>query len=208
MKKLQILPQTIFEFHCTPSVLQNAQKNVENLSWEPNLYTQRSQDIYLNKNHLFDDLHKWFHECLVRVKRSVEYQATDVKITQSWANRADQGHWHQPHKHPNSIFSGIFYLTNSDIGTTFILPSIWQTYDPKDGKVGQPFENFLDDSISIVEHVVKEEEGKLLIFPSTLEHGVRQNHSNEVRYTISFNSFLCGDIGSFGNLSGLTLDIK
>jgi hypothetical protein len=208
MDKIQILPQTIFEFKSTPELLYDTQRKVEDLTWEPNLYTQRSIDIYLNKNHLFNDLHEWFHECLVMVKRSVEYQATDIQITQSWANRADQGQWHEPHKHPNSIFSGIYYLTDNVVGTTFMVKNIWDTYNGYDGKIGESFCHFLQHDRSFVETVVKGDPGKLLIFPSILQHGVRPNESEETRYTISFNSFLCGDIGSFGNLSGLTLDIK
>ena len=208
MQKIQILPQTIFEFKSSPQLLRDTQNKVDQLSWEPNMFTQRSQDIYLNKNHLFDELHKWFRECLLMVKRSVEYQATDVKITQSWANKAEPGQWHKPHKHPNSVFSGIYYLSEDAVGTTFILPNIWETYDGAAGKVGQSFCHFLAEDMNVVEHVVKAEPGKLLIFPSTLEHGVRPNESENERYTISFNAFVCGDIGSFGNLSGLTLDIK
>lgn len=207
MERKQILPQTIFEFRCTPELLKDTQSRVADLGWEFNMNNYRSNDIYLNKNHLFNDLHEWFHECLVMVKRSVEYMAEDIKVTQSWANKAEQGQWHHPHKHPNSIFSGIFYLTESNSGTRFILPSIWEMYSMEGPNV-QPFQHFLPDFVSTVQHIEKEEPGKLLIFPSVLEHGVEPNQSPDPRYTISFNSFLCGDIGHFGMLSGLTIDVK
>ena len=210
MKKIKLLPQTVFEFNCNRKLLKDTLCKVETLSWKKNDHTLISQDFFLNKNHLFDEIHEWFHDCLIKVKQSVEYRASDVVITQSWANRADQGNWHFFHNHPNSVFSGVFYLNDSDVGTTFILRSIWEMYDGSvtSGGIGQPFHHFLSEKTNVVEHTMKEESGKLVIFPSTLVHGVKPNKSGRTRYTISFNSFVSGDIGEFGSLSGLTLDVK
>jgi uncharacterized protein (TIGR02466 family) len=207
METLQILHQQIYKFKSTPYLLRDTQNKVADLTWSNNLNNLRSIDGHLHKNTDFIDLHEWFHECLLIVKREVNYWADDIKITQSWANKNLEGSSHHPHCHANSIISGVYYLTNSDEGTKFYIPSIWGTYNSKTS-IKNAFEYFLPDNSSTVYHAERAEMGTLIIFPSNLDHFVDPNASNIPRYTISFNSFLCGDIGDFANLSGLRLEIK
>ena len=48
--------------------------------------------------------------------------------------------------------------------------------------------------------------GELLLFPSSLRHSVPINHSEETRYSMSFNTFGIGSLGS--EISATYLNIK
>ena len=45
----------------------------------------------------------------------------------------------------------------------------------------------------------------LMIFPSYLEHGVPTNTTNQIRTSLSFNTFVRGDIGSRSTMSQVIL---
>ena len=42
-------------------------------------------------------------------------EKTKLYITQSWMNKTMPGEFHHPHKHPNSIVSGTFYIETNDL---------------------------------------------------------------------------------------------
>ena len=208
MEELNILPQKIYQFKCDPKLLEDTQKKICKIKWHENGFNSISENGYLQKDESFTKIHNWFHKCLIKVKEEVQFQATDIKITQSWANRQYYQQFHNPHKHPNSVFSGIFYLSHTNTGTTFLLKSVWQMYDHINGLSGQPLHYWNPDDRGMVEYTVEEEPGKLIIFPSILEHGVKPMMEDNIRYTMAFNSFLCGKIGEYGMFNELIIDIK
>ena len=50
--------------------------------------------------------------------------------------------------------------------------------------------------------------GDMVIFPSSLNHGVDINRSDDIRYTISFNAFPSGRIGNLDDLIGMELCVN
>lgn len=206
MEKVNILPQTIYKFKSSEELLNDTLEKVKNLQWGPNQFNSSSDDKYLNKSQNFIKLHEWFDECITIIKRDLEYDCSEMKITQSWANKTEKGQAHHPHTHPNSILSGIYYLNNVNCPTRFAMSSIWKTFEPF-APLAKSFQLFSTNDPSIVFHPITPEEGTLLIFPSNLEHGVDDNNDG-TRYTISFNTFPSGDVGSFGFLTGLRIEVK
>lgn len=211
MEKLEILPQIIFKFQSTDSLLNDTYDKVVNLSWRNNELNQVSVNSYLHREEQFTELYEWFNECILKVKREIGFLCDELKITQSWANRTDQSQAHHPHVHPNSIVSGIYYL-NASCSTVFEIPSIWKTFYNSESvqspfQLGQSLNLFLPEDFEAVLHRIDATPGTLLLFPSTLRHGVEDNPYNESRYTLSFNTFPCGDVGNFRSLSGLRIQI-
>jgi uncharacterized protein (TIGR02466 family) len=188
-------------------LLQDTQKKIDKIIWENNDFNYRSVESHLHKDPQFKELHDWFSECLTIVKRTINYQATTFKITQSWANRADKGQSHHLHKHPNSVISGIYYLSDSSSGTQFVVPDIWSPWIVREVQA-QHFDFHIPENNQPVVDECPSEAGNLLIFPSILSHTVAPNQDQHSRYTISFNSFPSGEIGHFGFLSGLEIEVK
>ena len=126
----------------------------------------------------------------------------DFYITQSWLNITKPGESHQDHSHANSIISGAFYI-ETDVGQTI------NCYDPnqreKKGSITihpQEIANFWNaDTITFI---VKK--NMLLLFPSWLKHGVKPNEQQTKDViSISFNTFVRGNLGQRENLNQLIL---
>ena len=100
-----------------------------------------------------------------------------------WANINLPGGYNKSHIHPNSHFSGVYYIKAPKNSGNIVFN------EPKPGahmvmprrKPGKP-----------PSHLWKEVhvdplEGRIVMFPSWLWHGVEPNESNDIRISVSFN---------------------
>jgi uncharacterized protein (TIGR02466 family) len=100
-----------------------------------------------------------------------------------WININCKSSFNRPHVHPNCVFSGVYYvdcLCNSG-KIVFKHPSIAQQYF-LDQNLISDYTEFNAASWSVLP-----ETGKLIIFPSWLEHYVEPNLENQERISIAFN---------------------
>jgi len=100
-----------------------------------------------------------------------------------WANINPKEGSNQPHIHPNSLFSGVYYIkSNPQAGRLKI-------YDPRPGaqivmpvrKEGQPPKHLWRDAN------LDPIPGRIIMFPAWLWHSVELNKSNDLRISVSFN---------------------
>ena len=100
-----------------------------------------------------------------------------------WANINPKDGMNQPHIHPNSLFSGVYYVkSNPQAGRLKI-------YDPRAGvqivmpvrKKGQPPKHLWRDAN------LDPFPGRIIMFPAWLWHAVEPNQSNDIRISVSFN---------------------
>jgi uncharacterized protein (TIGR02466 family) len=116
---------------------------------------------------------------------------TEFRVTQSWLNISKKGQYHPRHTHPNSVFSGVFYLNVSE-GDQLVFH--------RQRDVGSfSFPKSSENDFTRLQQEVMVENGDLLIFPSWMEHSV-PNTDSEKRVSLAFNSF---PVGSFGLKGGL-----
>jgi uncharacterized protein (TIGR02466 family) len=145
------------------------------------------------------------HWCLLNVtafaKQLGASDKTSFYITQSWMNKNPPQSYHHTHMHPNSIFSCIFYVDGDKCPTSFY------RYDDRTS-----FGNFAfydGDKGSNVYTATKvgvmNEVGRLVIFPSSMVHDVDKNESAKDRLTISFNTFIKGEMGDPENSNHLII---
>ena len=100
-----------------------------------------------------------------------------------WANINPPGGMNQPHIHPNSLFSGVYYVKSQPKAGRL------KIYDPRPGvqltmptrKSGDPGRDMWRDAN------IEPIEGRIVMFPSWLWHAVEPNDSNELRISVSFN---------------------
>lgn len=98
-----------------------------------------------------------------------------------WANANVKYAYNNVHNHPNSMLSGVYYVkVEGDCGDLSL-------FDPrKQAWIMQPDfseRNFTNAPVQFI----PPEAGKLIVFPSWLEHGVNQNLSDADRISLSFN---------------------
>jgi uncharacterized protein (TIGR02466 family) len=150
----------------------------------------RSLDNYLMEHDVMTTIKQEITSALQMYMDNIIKQKDDVKpyITQAWLNYTTENQYHHRHTHPNSFLSGVMYV-NADPEKdkiTFFNDSIYKQIKlfPKEWNLYNA-ENWF--------FTVKS--GDIVVFPSSLPHMVEQKAGNNIRTSLSFNSFLRGAIG-------------
>lgn len=187
----------IAKFTCDDTLTDDVLRQVEKLEWRANKSNLVSQNDLFFHRELFD----WFDLCLSQVHKEIGLPH-DVKlpITSCWANKSNKLNAHHGHNHSNSIVSGIFYLSSHTSGATiFNYTNIWV-----DSISHLKFKQALPLMTNTAK--VLPEKSTLLIFPSNIWHSVAGLSSNETRYSISFNTYLDGEVDD--HTSNCRLEIR
>ena len=110
----------------------------------------------------------------------------DIFITESWLNKTVRGQSHHRHCHPNSIVSGIVYLGGDvDSGTTVFYNNRYDMIE---------YDTVESNLFNSRTWGIRPRNGSIVLFPSGLEHFVEEYHGDNPRITLSFNTFIKGDI--------------
>jgi uncharacterized protein (TIGR02466 family) len=124
-------------------------------------------------NYLIEMQHEIYH---------AEGLAGTPMLGNMWANINYPGASNAMHIHPNSLWSGVYYVTCNDQSGNIYFE------DPRSvSLMSMPkyqYEQNLN-SRRIIDSQPKP--GRLIMFPSWLNHGVRENTSDKTRISISFN---------------------
>ena len=138
-------------------------------------------------NNIFSD-DDFFSEFILEIEKQANNFAKELEIYQKgkignlWININEYKDYNRRHHHPESIISGVFYVKVPDKSSVlrFFHPS--SDFMVRDWNVDFKCNMYTSSIWEIFP-----EEGKLLLFPSWLEHEVDQNLSQEKRISISFN---------------------
>ena len=123
---------------------------------------------------------------LLRMQNEIydnEHIDRHARLGNMWANINPTDGMNQPHIHPNSLFSGVYYVKSQPNAGRL------KIYDPRPGvqfimptrKPGNPGKDMWRDAN--IEPVV----GRIIMFPAWLWHAVEPNKSNDIRISVSFN---------------------
>ena len=97
--------------------------------------------------------------------------------TTSWITSNSKGEYAPVHNHLDADISGVYYYqTNEKDGSIFFLT-------PNLAMTNSIFTKFSENIY------VKPEEGKLLMFPGWLQHGVATNITDSIRSSLAFNIY-------------------
>ena len=132
---------------------------------------------------LIDELFRMAYEVF-----NEEFLDGEPKLGNMWANINPPGGYNKPHIHPNSLFSGVYYVKTPPNSGRLICndprPGI-QTCMPN-RKKGQPPKHLWR------EVNLQPQENRAIMFNSWLWHTVEPNKSNEDRISVSFNFLQSG----------------
>ena len=125
---------------------------------------------------------KYFYDVLC-IEKDINFY-----ITQSWCNFLNEHVDHHLHAHPNSIITGVFYVQTDGTPIEFYRGDILGSF---------PFHlSFSENNEWNSDSVhFNSETGKVTLFPSKLQHSVGINHSRDTRISITFNTFVEGELG-------------
>jgi uncharacterized protein (TIGR02466 family) len=186
----------------TVALLTNLNRNVteqemeliKNLERRPNSANLTSKNSYVLNLPELQNIKNFFDSALnLYIKELLKGQDFNLYITQSWVNFTEKHESHHFHNHPNSFLSGVFYIQVDPMNDSIIFNK-----EP-DFLFSTPVSELNMFNANSWEY--KPKNGDLLIFPSSLSHGVPIKKTDGTRISISFNTFIKGSIGDELNLS-------
>jgi uncharacterized protein (TIGR02466 family) len=187
METRHILGIPLYTFVCSNNLLDIAIAECNKLKYKKNVGNKVSVTEFFYNSELFD----WFEECIDQAKQDIGIPPTvKLPIISCWCNKSTKLQNHHSHSHANSFMSAIFYLSDGHEGgdTVFHIPNPWY----KD----YGWMKFYDSQEIHIAQKVSPSKGKLILFPSWLEHNVTPLKSLEERISISFNTFFSGEIAA------------
>jgi uncharacterized protein (TIGR02466 family) len=195
-----IFPTTVGEFYLDeiPHNLLNDISQLKETELEVNEYydmiVSKSKNVLENnknlKDFILDLVVQYAKNCLGINKR--------MRITQSWISKQSSNTSLFPHRHQNSIISGVYYL-NKGVNQSGL--KFYKDNDLREKYIDWFDETHTDNEHNYQSYTINAKESSLLLFPSHLKHGVTENQYNENRLSLAFNTWFDEKIGSEENLN-------
>ena len=187
--------QNFLEFR--PSELKSMIDYVSNLDWAsdkdiyegPNGETTKLEADLLSEPEL-ENLRKKIDEEVYNFAKSlqIDFGKHGLKRINSWGNLQKKGNYIKEHRHNNTQFSGVFYLQTPENSGDIIFTTRNATWI---NSYWEPSLTGYDDLNSFEKRFSPQQCG-IFLFPAHLDHYVTPSHSEEERYSISFNYNLDG----------------
>ena len=201
--------QNFLEFR--PSELKSMIDYVSNLDWAsdkdiyegPNGETTKLEADLLSEPEL-ENLRKKIDEEVYNFAKSlqIDFSKHGLKRINSWGNLQKKGNYIKEHRHNNTQFSGVFYLQTPENSGDIIFTTRNATW------INSYWEPSLTgyDDLNSFEKRFRPQQCGIFLFPAHLDLYVTPSHSEEERYSISFNYNLDGKF--FGDCNNhLTLKV-
>lgn len=177
------------EMSCVRRLLESTTQNIGN---------RHTQDRFVLHHDALMNIARFCQESVFAFgAQMLQVQDGLPAVTQSWLNLATKGQWHHVHHHPNSLWSGVLFIKTNDNDRI-----VFHRREPLSGsfKLDQTaFNNYNSDTWWLPNN-----EGELLLFPSTFQHSVPATEGDE-RITLSFNTFPTTSIGTVDSLTYLPI---
>jgi uncharacterized protein (TIGR02466 family) len=174
---------------------------IQSVTMQQNQMNHISDELYLFNRPELKSVKKAVHEALGTYAREVMGVEHALDVTQSWALMNPPGVGMHAHTHSNSIVSGsLYYAPMPDPPGNMVFERA-NGYQQIDMRVREGAENVYNTP----KNAVVPKQGDLVLFSSSIMHFVEANQSSENRYSIAFNSFVRGTIGSLRDVSELKI---
>jgi len=174
---------------------------IKNLKMRLNVHNLISENLYIFEEPELKSLKDAVQETLDIYAQEVMGISNKLYVTQSWSLINKPGVSMHAHSHSNSVVSGSLYfcdMPNPAAGMMFERFSNYQRLQmyPEKGKV-----NLYNTS----KNLFIPKKNDLFLFGSNLLHLVQENQSNQDRYSVAFNTFIKGRLGSDLDVSVVNL---
>ena len=160
-----------------------------------------SKDTYVLENKTLKNLKKDLHTKVMDYFDKIVCTDNSITpyITQSWISYTETNQFHHKHSHYNSYISGVFYIdAQKEVDSiTFCKTNTHETIKLEVTKYN------LFNSTSYLFPV---QTGDIVLFRSSLIHGVDKKKGTNTRISLSFNVFFKGTIGKNKLLTELVLE--
>lgn len=195
-----LFPTPVGFYRWDEGINEKEKKLIQDLPQRTNQGNMTSEDSFLFQRRDLRRIKQFAEECISDFVENVISPggSLNLYITQAWANYTKPGQYHHKHAHPNSIISGVFYISaNQDSDRIKFFNDTVKTVKPPTEK----FNIFNSESWWFPVQT-----NLLLLFPSSTTHMVETVEGDHDRISLSFNTFWRGELGSTAELTYLKLD--
>lgn len=185
-----------YTFTADESLIDKIYNEVQNINYQPVLGDNKN--IPVNIGYVMDsennrtcfynkELYDFLDTCVEPIYKKHFKHATKHVINELWVTKSAFGAASNFHYHAGSVFSGLLYLQDCKTPTTFMF----------DDPFSKLWEHFTVCNHQTITYNSESKKGKLLVWPSSLNHKINVHKEKETRYSIAFNTFwngvLCND---------------
>ncbi|WP_435417269.1 putative 2OG-Fe(II) oxygenase [Parerythrobacter aurantius] len=196
-----LFAEPYFVMNIADAIAPKQVKFIQSLRMNTNQVNQISDELYLFARPEMKSIAEAVQQGLDTYTAEVMGIPQRLEVTQSWALMNPPGVGMHGHTHSNSMISGSLYYTD--------MP------DPPGNMIFERFNGYRQIELAIdgrkqniynaPRNAIVPKKGDLVLFSSALQHYVEVNNSSANRYSIAFNTFVRGTIGSFRDVSELKL---
>jgi len=191
------IPAGVYDY---PNDCTNELSLVKNLEYLNSSSNSVSNDKFLLNRKDFEILHSFCTAAVNDYWSNVLKNSGHLAIIISWANKTQSNQSHHKHYHSNSVISGSFYF-DSVVETPITL------CNPNEKLKWYDVETTEQNKYNSNEISLAIDKPGVILFPSYLDHYVKSNETTQERYSIAFNTFFQGTIGSLKNATFLGQEI-
>ena len=181
--------------------------SAEQISFIQNLEMVNNQANLISENlYLFDEpemasIKAAVQEALDTYANEVLCIPQQLYVTQSWSLINNPTIGMHGHSHSNSLVSGSLYYCELPEPNANMVFNRHRGYQQLELSPDRQKRNIYNTTANSVEP----KQGEVILFSSGLQHLVEKNKSAQPRYSIAFNSFIKGKLGSYRDVSELTI---
>jgi uncharacterized protein (TIGR02466 family) len=174
---------------------------IQNLAMVSNQANLISENVYLFEEPEMASIKTAVQEALDTYANEVLCIPQQLYVTQSWSLINNPTIGMHGHSHSNSVISGSLYYCELPEPNANMVFSRHRGYQQLELSPDRQKRNIYNTTANSVEP----KQGEVILFSSGLQHLVEKNKSAQPRYSIAFNSFIKGKLGSYRDVSELTL---
>ncbi len=174
---------------------------IKNLKMVQNKVNLISENLYIFEEPELKSIKDAVQEALDIFATEVMAITQKLYVTQSWALINHPNIGMHGHSHSNSVISGSLYYCDMPSPVAGMIFDRHRTYQQLEIRPQDNKQNLYNTPVNLI--IPKKND--LILFSSSLQHVVQTNTSNKPRYSIAFNTFIKGELGSHKDVSALTL---
>lgn len=174
---------------------------IKNLKMVQNRQNLISENLYIFEERELKSIKAAVQEALDLYAREVLGIAQKLYVTQSWSLMNHTNVGMHGHSHSNSVISGSLYYCDLPTPASGMIFDKHRTYQQLQLTPDSDKQNIYNTPLNII----TPKKNEVFLFSSGLQHLVEPNTSNEPRYSIAFNTFVKGKLGSLRDVSELYL---
>lgn len=151
--------------------------------WACPVFSTLTTDPALHRRDAFREIADIFHEEILAFaqRKSVDVDSQELYIDRCWLNVLSRGHSMDVHNHPNSFFTGIYFLQAPTDGASLSLHNPTQ-------EIGLSVPVKKETPLNQEGYTYQPVAGDLVIFESYIAHSFRVHKSDQEHINLSFTA--------------------